>query len=242
MFYLHHLQSSITNTAANFCQWLSHGLIFAISGYSPHQDNRISTLMTTDLKPATVMLVDDTPTRAALLEQALTDQGLTVVCRLESAQGLMKRVEDHQPDIIIMDLDSPDRDTLENMSVLNQHNPKPIIMFADEDDSQVIEQAVQAGVSAYIVDGINPKRVKTILDVAIARFREYQALKNELEKTRNLLADRKTIDKAKGLLMKTKGLDEEQAYHAMRKMAMDQSKPLVTIADNILSVMELLTP
>jgi len=154
----------------------------------------------------------------------------------------MKRVEDHQPDIIIMDLDSPDRDTLENMSVLNQHNPKPIIMFADEDDSQVIEQAVQAGVSAYIVDGINPKRVKTILDVAIARFREYQALKNELEKTRNLLADRKTIDKAKGLLMKTKGLDEEQAYHAMRKMAMDQSKPLVTIADNILSVMELLTP
>jgi len=198
--------------------------------------------MTTDLKPATVMLVDDTPTRAALLEQALTDQGLTVVCRLESAQGLMKRVEDHQPDIIIMDLDSPDRDTLENMSVLNQHNPKPIIMFADEDDSQVIEQAVQAGVSAYIVDGINPKRVKTILDVAIARFREYQALKNELEKTRNLLADRKTIDKAKGLLMKTKGLDEEQAYHAMRKMAMDQSKPLVTIADNILSVMELLTP
>lgn len=198
--------------------------------------------MTTDLKPATVMLVDDTPTRAALLEQALTDQGLTVVCRLESAQGLMKRVEDHQPDIIIMDLDSPDRDTLENMSVLNQHNPKPIIMFADEDDSRVIEQAVQAGVSAYIVDGINPKRVKTILDVAIARFREYQALKNELEKTRNLLADRKTIDKAKGLLMKTKGLDEEQAYHAMRKMAMDQSKPLVTIADNILSVMELLTP
>jgi len=242
MFYLHHLQSSITNTTANFCQWLSHGLIFADSGYSPHQDNRISTLMTTDLKPATVMLVDDTPTRAALLEQALTDQGLTVVCRLESAQGLMKRVEDHQPDIIIMDLDSPDRDTLENMSVLNQHNPKPIIMFADEDDSQVIEQAVQAGVSAYIVDGINPKRVKTILDVAIARFREYQALKNELEKTRNLLADRKTIDKAKGLLMKTKGLDEEQAYHAMRKMAMDQSKPLVTIADNILSVMELLTP
>jgi response regulator NasT len=198
--------------------------------------------MTTDIKPATVMLVDDTPTRAALLEQALTDQGLTVVCRLESAQGLMKRVEDHQPDIIIMDLDSPDRDTLENMSVLNQHNPKPIIMFADEDDSRVIEQAVQAGVSAYIVDGINPKRVKTILDVAIARFREYQALKNELEKTRNLLADRKTIDKAKGLLMKTKGLDEEQAYHAMRKMAMDQSKPLVTIADNILSVMELLTP
>ena len=194
------------------------------------------------MNPARVMLVDDTPTRSALLEQALLDQGLTVVCRLESAQGLIKNVEVHQPDVIIMDLKSPDRDTLENMTVLNQHNPKPVIMFSDEGDSQIISQAVQAGVSAYIVDGLNPYRVKPILDVAIARFREYQALRKELKQTRDQLADRKIIDKAKGLLMKTKGLDEEQAYHAMRKMAMDQSKPLVDIAQNILSVMELLTP
>ncbi len=194
------------------------------------------------MKPARVMLVDDTPTRSALLEQALLDQGLTVVCRLESAQGLIKNVEIHQPDIIIMDLESPDRDTLENMTVLNQHNPKPVIMFSDEGDSKIISQAVQAGVSAYIVDGLNPHRVKPILDVAIARFREYQALRKELKQTRDQLADRKIIDKAKGLLMRTKGLDEEQAYHAMRKMAMDQSKPLVEIAQNILSVMELLSP
>jgi response regulator NasT len=193
------------------------------------------------MKPARVMLVDDTPTRSAILEQALLDQGLIVVCRLESAQGLIKNVEIHQPDIIIMDLESPDRDTLENMTVLNQHNPKPVIMFSDEGDSQIISQAIKAGVSAYIVDGLNPHQVKPILDVAIARFREYQALRKELEKTRDQLADRKIIDKAKGLLMKTKGLDEEQAYHAMRKMAMDQSKPLVEIAHNILSVMELLT-
>lgn len=193
------------------------------------------------MKPARVMLVDDTPTRSAILEQALLDQGLIVVCRLESAQGLIKNVEIHQPDIIIMDLESPDRDTLENMTVLNQHNPKPVIMFSEEGDSQVISQAIQAGVSAYIVDGLNPHRVKPILDVAIARFREYQALRKELKQTRDQLADRKIIDKAKGLLMKTKGLDEEQAYHAMRKMAMDQSKPLVDIAQNILSVMELLT-
>ncbi|CCK77233.1 Response regulator NasT [Oleispira antarctica RB-8] len=193
------------------------------------------------MKPARVMLVDDTPTRSAILEQALLDQGLIVVCRLESAQGLIKNVEIHQPDIIIMDLESPDRDTLENMTVLNQHNPKPVIMFSEEGDSQIIFQAIQAGVSAYIVDGLNPHRVKPILDVAIARFREYQALRKELKQTRDQLADRKIIDKAKGLLMKTKGLDEEQAYHAMRKMAMDQSKPLVDIAQNILSVMEFLT-
>jgi response regulator NasT len=193
------------------------------------------------MKPARVMLVDDTPTRSAILEQALLDQGLIVVCRLESAQGLIKKVEIHQPDIIIMDLESPDRDTLESMTVLNLHNPKPVIMFSEEGDSKIISQAIQAGVSAYIVDGINPRRVKPILDVAIARFREYQALRKELKQTRDQLADRKIIDKAKGLLMKTKGLDEEQAYHTMRKMAMDQSKPLVEIAQNILSVMELLT-
>lgn len=194
------------------------------------------------MKPARVMLVDDTPTRSALLEQALLDQGLLVVCRLESAQGLIKNVEIHQPDIIIMDLESPDRDTLENMTILNQHNPKPVIMFSGEGDSAIISQAVQAGVSAYVVDGLNPNRVKAILDVAIARFREYQALRKELKNTRDQLADRKVIDKAKGLLMKAKDLDEEQAYHAMRKMAMDQSKPLVEIAHNILSVLELLTP
>ncbi len=194
------------------------------------------------MKPARVMLVDDTPTRSALLEQALLDQGYLVVCRLESAQGLIKNVEIHQPDIIIMDLESPDRDTLENMTILNQHNPKPVIMFSGEGDSAIISQAVQAGVSAYVVDGLNPNRVKAILDVAIARFREYQALRKELKNTRDQLADRKVIDKAKGLLMKAKDLDEEQAYHAMRKMAMDQSKPLVEIAHNILSVLELLTP
>ncbi len=194
------------------------------------------------MKPARVMLVDDTPTRSALLEQALLDQGYMVVCRLESAQGLIKNVEIHQPDIIIMDLESPDRDTLENMTILNQHNPKPVIMFSGEGDSAIISQAVQAGVSAYVVDGLNPNRVKAILDVAIARFREYQALRKELKNTRDQLADRKVIDKAKGLLMKAKDLDEEQAYHAMRKMAMDQSKPLVEIAHNILSVLELLTP
>lgn len=192
--------------------------------------------------PARVMLVDDTPTRSAILEQALLDQGLTVVCRLESAQGLIKNVEIHQPDIIIMDLESPDRDTLENMTVLNQHNPKPVIMFSEEGDSKIISQAVQAGVSAYIVDGLNSRRVKPILDVAIARFREYQALKKELKQTRGQLADRKVIDQAKGLLMKTKGLDEAQAYHAMRKMAMDQSKPLAEIAHNIISVMSLISP
>ncbi len=187
------------------------------------------------------MLID-TPTQPAILEQVLLAQGLTVVCRLASAQGLIKYVEVHQPDIIIMDLTFPDQETLDNLTALNQHSPKPVIMFADEGDSKIISQAVQAGVNAYVVDGLSPHRVKPILDVAIARFEEFQTLSKELKQAKNQLADRKIIDRAKGLLMKTKGLEEEQAYHAMRKMAMDQSKPLVEIAHNMLSVMALLTP
>ncbi|CCU71883.1 MAG: ANTAR domain-containing protein [Thalassolituus sp.] len=186
-----------------------------------------------------IMLVDDQPARAAILEQALTDAGCTVVARLSSAQGLMKRVEEHQPDAIIIDIESPDRDMLEHMSVLNQHNPKPVIMFSDEDDSSTIEKAIRAGVSAYIVDGLNPKRVKSIMDVAVARFREFQALRGELEKTKNQLADRKLLDEAKSLLMKHKNLNEEEAYHAMRKMAMDRGQRMVDVAKNIISVMNL---
>lgn len=193
------------------------------------------------MKAARIMLVDDTPTQSTILEQALLDQKLTVACRVQSAQGLIKNVELHQPDIIIMVLASPDQDTLDNMAMLNQHNPKPVILFSGQSDSQIISQAVQAGASAYIVDGLNAHRIKPIMDAAIARFNEFQTLRIELQKTQSQLADRKVIDQAKGLLMKTKSLNEEQAYHTMRKMAMDQSKPIADIAKNILSVMSLLS-
>jgi two-component system, response regulator / RNA-binding antiterminator len=190
--------------------------------------------------PARIMLVDDQPARAAILEQALIDAGCEVIARLSSAQGLMKRVMEHQPDVIIIDIESPDRDMLEHMTVLNQHNPKPVIMFSDEDDPATIEKAVRAGVSAYVVDGLNPSRVKTIMNVAVARFREFQALRGELEKTRNQLADRRLLDEAKSLLMKHKGMTEEEAYHAMRKMAMDRGQRMVDVAKNFISVMNLL--
>ena len=193
------------------------------------------------MKPASVVLID-APTQPTILDQVLLAQGLAVVCRLTSAQGLLKYVEIHQPDIIVMNLEFPDQETLDNLAVLNQYNPKPIILFANEGSSEIISQAVQAGVDAYVVDGLTAHRVKPILDAALARFKEYQVLNKELKQARNQLADRKTIDRAKGLLMKSKGLDEDQAYHAMRKMAMDQSKPLVEIAHNMLSVMALLTP
>ncbi len=187
-----------------------------------------------------VMLVDDQPARAALLEQALLDHRYTVIARLSSAAGLAEQVARLEPDVIIIDIESPDRDTLENMAILHRDNPHPVVMFSAEGDAAVIERAVRAGVSAYVVDGLNPARVKTIVDVAIARFREYQALRCELEDTRVQLADRKQIDRAKGLLMKHREMDEQQAYHAMRKMAMDRGQRLAEVASNIIAVLEML--
>ena len=189
-----------------------------------------------------VMLVDDTPARAAMLEQALTDCGFEVVCRMASAQGLMKQVAEHQPDVVIVDIESPDRDMLEHMTVLNQHLPKPVIMFAEQGDSNTIDRAIRAGVSAYVVDGLNPERVRSIVDVAVARFREFQALRNELQQTRTRLADRLVIDKAKALLIQHRQMDEDEAYHAMRKLAMDRSQKLVDVANDIVSVLGLLAP
>lgn len=186
------------------------------------------------------MLVDDQPARAALLERALCDHGYAVIARLATAGGLADAVARLQPDVIVVDIDSPDRDTLDTMASLNRDNPRPIVMFAGENDEASIERALRAGVSAYVVDGLDPVRVKGIVDVAIARFREFQALRSELEKTRNELADRKLIDRAKGLLMQHRGYGERDAYHAMRRMAMDRSQRLVDVARNIISVFELL--
>lgn len=187
-----------------------------------------------------VMLVDDQPARAALLEQALRDHHYTVIARLASAAGLAAAVARLEPDVIIIDLESPDRDTLEHMASLHRDNPRPVVMFAEQGPADTIERAVRAGVSAYVVDGLNPARVKTIVDVAIARFREYHALRRELEEARTQLADRKQIDRAKGLLMKHRDLSEDEAYRAMRKMAMDRGQRLAEVASNIIAVFKLL--
>ena len=190
--------------------------------------------------PLKVLLVDEEPGRAAILERALLDAGYVLVSRLSSADRLAEHVAVSQPDIVIVDIDSPDRDCLENMAVLSRSNPKPVIMFSDEDNEDTIAGAIKAGVSAYVADGMNPDRVRPIVQVAVARFREFQALKNELQKTRDQLADRKLIDKAKGLLMKHRNFNEDEAYHAMRKLAMERNQRLVDTARNVIEVFEML--
>ncbi|WP_411748482.1 ANTAR domain-containing response regulator [Reinekea sp.] len=188
----------------------------------------------------TVMLVDNVPARAAIVEQAMLDNGYRVIRRLESAKHLTVAVNECQPDIVIIDIESPDRDMLENMSRLSKDNPRPIVMFAEEDDATHIEAAIRAGVSAYIVDGMHPSRVKPILQVAVARFREFQALRTELETVKLQLEDRKLIEKAKGLIMKHQSCDESAAYKALRKLAMDRSQRMIDVATDVISVMELM--
>jgi response regulator NasT len=187
-----------------------------------------------------VLVIDKTPGRAAILEQALLDIGHKVVAKLTGPVDLYAEVARIQPDVIIVDLQSPDRDTLEQMREINRHQPRPVVMFADDGDSRTIEQAVRAGVSAYVVDGLNAKRVRPLLDVAIARFREYKALRDELEKAKTSLAERKVVERAKGLLMKRRGCSEEEAYQALRKLAMDQNRRLAEVAENLLSVADML--
>lgn len=175
-----------------------------------------------------------------MLDQALREQGHEVVARISASEDMIATVERTRPDIIIIDLDSPGRDTLESMQAINRDRPRPIVMFTNDGDSSTIERAVKSGVSAYVVDGLSPERIRPILDVAMHRFREYQQLRNELEQTRMQLTDRKLIEKAKGILMKKRNLDEEEAYQNLRKMAMDRNIKLAELARSIIAAAELL--
>lgn len=133
-------------------------------------------------------------------------------------------------------MESPGRDTLEQMREIGRDQPRPIILFSNKRDGDYIRQAVQAGVSAYVVDGLSRERIMPIVEVAIARFREFEALRRELQETKNQLADREVIDKAKGILMKRNNLSEEAAYQLLRKAAMDRNMRVVEVARTLLSL------
>lgn len=188
-----------------------------------------------------VMIVDEVPERAHTLEHALAATGYEVIAYVTSAFDLHSQVRSLQPDIVIIDTDSPDRDTLEHLCVVSRDEPRPVIMFTHDGDSAKIRAATQAGVSAYVVDGMSDERIRPILDAAVARFEQYQALKRELEGTELKLADRKVIERAKGILMKTRGLSEEDAYRALRRKAMESSSPLAAVARQVISLAQLLT-
>ncbi len=187
-----------------------------------------------------VLVIDESRTRAGEICAGLALAGYQVAAILGGADNLTAEVERLQPDVILIDTESPSRDTLENLAVMNQAMPRPVIVFTQEDAQEPMRDALKAGVSAYVVDGLEPKRIKTIVDVARVRFEDTQALRRELDEASRKLSDRKLVDKAKGVLMKARGLDEDAAYHAMRKLAMERSQPLVKVARDIIDMARVL--
>jgi response regulator NasT len=187
-----------------------------------------------------ILLIDDDPVRAATLESTLARAGHAVAARAGREGDLSAQVRTVRPELVIVALDSPDRDMIDSMRILSHDEPRPIVMFVDKDEGGLAEEAIRAGVSSYVVDGLAPARVEAVLRVAIARFQQYQGLREELRQARSDLANRKVIERAKGLLMKERGLSEEAAYQALRKLAMDQNRRLVEVARSLISVAELL--
>lgn len=187
-----------------------------------------------------VLLVDEDQERRALLQEALDAAGFAVVISTGTGSDLSGVVRRVQPDVIVIDVDAPDRDTLENMCCIARHVPRPVVMFTHDEDAEKMRTAIRAGVSAYIVGSITSERVKPIVDVAVLRFEEHQALRRELEQTRNSLADRKVIERAKGILMRQRECGEEQAYQSLRKLAMDRNRKLVEVAQSVIDAAELL--
>jgi response regulator NasT len=187
-----------------------------------------------------VLLIDDTRPRARVLRKALEDAGYEVVHAGAAPLALLKSVERLQPEVIIIDVDSPSRDVLEHIVVMSQNAPRPIVMFARDPAQATIREAVKAGVSAYVVDGLEAARVKPIIDVACARFEEFQRLRGELAQAREHLSERKLVERAKGILMHRRGLTEQAAYAALRGMAMDRKQRLAQVARGVIEAAELL--
>jgi len=187
-----------------------------------------------------VLVVEESPERAEILREGLRRAGHEVSASLSSPVALLKAIDELEPDVIVIDTESPSRDMLEHIVLLTRHTPRPVIMFATDGDPEAIRKAVRAGVSAYVVDGLDATRVKTIIDVAVARFEDFQRLRAELAEANDRLEERKLVERAKGMLMKTRGLDEEAAYGLLRKLAMDRKLKLAQVAQQLIDAADLL--
>src|SRR5262252_4533110 len=187
-----------------------------------------------------IVIIDESPIRAAILQGGLREAGYTEVVHIAETQSLLSRIYSLDPDIIVIGLENPSRDSLEQMFQVSRAVRRPVAMFVDQSDAASIQASVDAGVSAYIVDGLKKERIKPILDLCVSRFNAFAKLQDELDRTKHALEERKVIDRAKGILMKVKGLTEEEAYVLMRSTAMREKKKIGEIAQSILTASELL--
>jgi len=191
----------------------------------------------TDLK---ILLIDENETRSAILFEGLRGSGLNCVEWLKDTRNLSERIFALDPDVILIDLENPNRDVLEQMFQISREVKRPIAMFVDQSDSQSITQAIDAGVSAYIVDGLKSERVKSIIDTTISRFNAFSNLHKELAEAKSALIERKEVDKAKGILMKQRNIGEAEAYALLRKAAMNKGQKISDIASSIVTASELM--
>ncbi len=187
-----------------------------------------------------ILVIDENETRAAILLEGLRASGLTCVEWLKDTRGLSERIFMLDPDVILIDLEDPNRDVLEQMFQVSREVRRPIAMFVDSSDSQSISQAVDAGVSAYIVDGLKSERVRSIVEMTVSRFNAFSKLQKELAEAKNALQDRKILERAKGILMTQRGIGEAEAYALLRKTAMNKGQKISDIASSIVTASEIL--
>lgn len=187
-----------------------------------------------------IIVVEKDRERALRIVDALTEAGDFRITVLSDEAGLARRISELRPDVVLIDVASPSRDVLEELTLASGAMERPVAMFVDRSDPGVTRAAIEAGVSAYVVDGLRPERIKPILDAAIARFHLFSRMRTELATTKAALEERKVIDRAKGFVMRAKGLDEGAAYQLIRKAAMDQGKRVVDVAQALVTAAELL--
>ncbi|MBF0128039.1 MAG: ANTAR domain-containing protein [Magnetococcales bacterium] len=186
-----------------------------------------------------ILVIDANPVRAAILEAGLVAAGYGRVMMIHSLSNLVTRIKLLAPDVILIDLENPDRDTLENMYQVTREIRRPIAVFVDQSDRGMVRKAIEAGVSAYVVDGLTKERVQPIVETAISRFQAFDRLRQERDAARNALEERKIIERAKGLFMEKRGLSEQEAYHAMRKAAMRDNRKLVDVALGLITALQM---
>lgn len=187
-----------------------------------------------------ILVVDQNVMRASILEDGLREAGYARVTVVRDMQNLLKRIEEADPDVICIDLENPNRDVLEQMFQVSRSVPRPVAMFVDRSDTDMIKAAVESGVGAYVVDGLRKERIKPILEMAVSRFNAFRQLRDELDQARQALEERKVIERAKGILMQERKLSEEAAYALLRKAAMNENRRVVEIAQALITAAGLL--
>lgn len=188
-----------------------------------------------------IIVVEADRDRALLIVDSLREAGDFDIHVIAEPTGLARRIQSRDPDIVLIDIENPSRDTLEELALASGPHERAVAMFVDRSDDGMSQAAIEAGVSAYVVDGMQPQRLKPILDAAIARFRMFQRMRTELAETKRALEERKVIDRAKGMLMKARGIGEDEAYALLRKTAMDQNRRVAEVAQALVTAAGLLS-